>query len=132
MGESTAGTLDLEIHLGTPGEMDAEELDELTAALCRELLEVGVVQDVTRPGEGPAPPGSKGLELVAIGSLIVTLVKSAGGLKAVTGAIQAWLSGQPKRSVTLTLGGDTIVVEGMSSVDQQRLITTFVDRHAQG
>jgi hypothetical protein len=131
MGESTAATLDLEIRLGTPGEIDAEALDELTAALWRELLEVGSVQDVARPGEGPAPPGAKGLELMAVGSLLVTLVKSAGGLQAVTGAIQAWLSGQPKRSVTLTLAGDTIVVAGLSSLDQERLITTFIDRHAQ-
>jgi hypothetical protein len=126
----TAPTLDLEIQLGAPEGIDAEELDRLTAALRRELLEVGSVQDVSRPVEGPAPPGARGLELIAVGSLLVSLVKSAGGLQAVTGAIQAWLSGQPKRSVTLTLEGDTIEVAGLSSADQERLITTFIERHA--
>jgi hypothetical protein len=128
--EPQSATFGLEIQLGGPDEAAAEELDALTSALRRELLEVTEVQEVVRPTVGTPPEGAKGLDVLAIGTLLVTVARSAGGLRAVTGAIRAWLSGQPDRTVKIRLGDDELVTGGLSAADQERLITAFIERHA--
>ena len=51
---------------------DDQELDELTESLRQDLLELDV-DSVSRPTLGPGPEGSKGLDLAAVGALLVAL-----------------------------------------------------------
>ena len=60
---------EMRIELFEP-DADLEEIDRLTSDLREELLELDV-DSVSPPSAGPAPPGSKGLELAAIGTLLV-------------------------------------------------------------
>jgi hypothetical protein len=120
----------LEVRVGAGTDADPEELERLTAALRRELLDVDTVDGVSQPAAGTAPPGSRAIDPLTIGTLLVTLVKSAGGLRAVTRAVQGWLSGQPKGEVTMEIDGDKLVVSGVSTADQERLITAWIERHA--
>ena len=129
MTEPQIGTMGVEIRLD-PADDDAEALDALTVALRRDLLDVSVVESVERPSAGPPPPGARGVDLLSVGTLLVTVIQAAGGLQAVAGVVQAWLSGQPDRSVTLTIDGDSIVAGGLSGADQARLVTAFIERHA--
>jgi hypothetical protein len=117
------------VEVGLEAESDAEELAELTARLQRQLRQLDV-DAVDRPSEGPAPAGAKGPELLALGTLLVTLTKSAGGLTAVAKTVQTWLSGQRGRTVKLQLDGDTIELTGASSRDQDRLVEAWIERHA--
>lgn len=107
---------------------DAQELDELTLRLREELLLLDV-QAVEPLHQGEAPPGTRGADLIAIGSLLITLAKSADALKPVIGLIQSWLHAQPARSVELQIAGDTLKLSGVSSDEQARLIDLFVQRH---
>jgi hypothetical protein len=107
---------------------DADERDEAARALGDELRELDV--DAVRRPTQPAPPGTRGAEAAMLGTLVVTVGRTA--LSAVAGAIQQWLSRRGGRSVTLELDGDRIEVAGLSTGDQQRLIETFVARHAGG
>jgi hypothetical protein len=110
-------------------EHDAEELAELTQRLRDELLELDV--DAVEPATGgPAPDGAKGLELLAVGGLIVRFAMKATVLRAVADATVGWLGRQQARSVKLTLDGDTLELTGVSSDEQQRLIELWVARHA--
>jgi hypothetical protein len=111
------------------GEADAEELAELTARLRRELLllDVDAVEHATA---GEAPPGAKGVELFLVGSLIVSLGRSAGKLGSLVRTIQDWVSLGGDRTVKLELDGDTIELTGATSKDQQRLVDLWIERHA--
>jgi hypothetical protein len=122
-----AGELSLKIELGAGDEAGAEEQDELTRALREELLQLDV-DTVERP-VGAAPEGARGVDAVALGTLLVTLGQGALGI--VTSVIGRWAARRAGRSVTLELDGDRIELSGVSEEDQRRLIETFVARHAE-
>ena len=108
---------------------DAEELAELTRRLREQLLELDV--DAVEPATGgEAPAGSKGVELLAIGGLVIQFAMKSEVLKSVVDATTAWLGRQQGRSVKLTLDGDTLEVTGVSSDEQRRLVDLWVARHA--
>jgi hypothetical protein len=108
---------------------DAEELAELTRRLRGQLLELDV--DAVEPATGgEAPAGSKGVELLAIGGLVIQFAMRSEVLKSVVDATTAWLGRQQGRSVKLTLDGDTLEVTGVSSDEQRRLVDLWVARHA--
>ena len=110
---------------------DAEELAELTRRLRGQLLELDV--DTVEPATGgEAPAGSKGVELLAIGGLVIQFAMKSEVLKSVVDATTAWLGRQQGRSVKLTLDGDTLEVTGVSSDEQRRLVDLWVARHADG
>ena len=108
---------------------DAEELAELTRRLRGQLLELDV--DTVEPATGgEAPAGSKGVELLAIGGLVIQFAMKSEVLKSVVDATTAWLGRQQGRSVKRTLDGDTLEVTGVSSDEQRRLVDLWVARHA--
>ena len=110
---------------------DAERLDELTSSLRQELLQLDV-QDVTALRAGAPPPGARGLDVAAVGSLLVGLGSSADGLRAVISAISGWLTRGwgTHRSVRLEIDGDVLELNAASASDQDRLIGLFIARHA--
>ena len=108
---------------------DAEELAELTQRLRDELLELDV--DAVEPAtSGAAPDGAKGLELLAVGGLVVRFAMKTTVLRSVVDSVVGWLGRQQARSVKLTLDGDTLELTGVSSDEQRRLIELWVARHA--
>ena len=109
---------------------DAEEIADLTAQLSAELLQLDV-DSVEQATAGPAPEGSKGTSVLAVGTLLVRLLKSPAVLGSVTGALRSWLSRRPGRSIELTLDGDAVKVTDISAEDQRRLIDAWIARHAQ-
>jgi len=110
---------------------DPERVGALTNYLRAELLQLDV-EDVRPLPAGEAPPGSRAFEVAAVGALLISLGKSADGLRAVVGAVQRWLARGDgvKRTVRLELGGDVLELSEASRADQQRLIELFVSRHA--
>lgn len=112
-----------------PGDgVDADALAELAWELRRELLELDVL-GVGPAGVGEAPAGSKGVDLVAVGGLVVGLAGSGGLLGEVVGTVQAWAARRGPRSVRLELDGDALEVAGVSSREQRALIQVWIDRH---
>jgi hypothetical protein len=111
-----------------PGvDADAAEVDELRRGLRARLLELDV-DSVETPRTGPAPPGTRGVDLVAAGALIVSLSRSTTLLKMVVDVVQSWAASRPARSVELTVGGNSIKVTGIASDEQRRLIELFIER----
>ena len=107
---------------------DAEELDELVGQLRRELLELDV-ESVDRARGGPTPSGARAVDVLALGTLLVSLVDPATVLPAVVAAVEMWLRGRGQRSVKLELDGDVLEVTGLSSADQRRLVDGWLARH---
>lgn len=106
---------------------DAEQLAEATMQLRRELLDLDV-EGAEVPGAGEPPPGTKAVELAALGALVVTVSQSQL-LAPVVAAIRSWLAGSPQRSVKLELDGDTLELTGVSSKEQRRLADEWLRRH---
>ena len=108
---------------------DAEELAELAHRLRAELLDLDV--DSVRPmTAGDAPEGTKGVELLAVGGLVVQFLLQPEVLTSIVDSARSWLQRQSARSVKLTLDGDSLEVTGVSSDEQDRLVELWVARHA--
>lgn len=121
---------ELRVRLDEAG-ADDERLDTLAGYLREELLQLDL-DDVTALRTGAAPEGSRAVDLVAAGGLLVSLGRSAEQLRAVVSAIKGWLrrAGGAQRTVRLEIGGDSLELSGASDADQQRLIDLFISRHS--
>jgi hypothetical protein len=120
----------LEIKLVVDDDLSPFEFDELTASLQRELLQLDV-DSVDRVSAGPAPDGSRGVDLAALGALLVQVGKAAPVLGQVVNVLEAWAARSPKRSAKLTIGGDTLELGGLSERDQRLVIRDWMARHAE-
>ncbi len=121
---------ELRVQLAESG-ADAERLDRLTGYLRQELLELDV-EDVKTLPAGPPPPGTRAIEALAVGGLLVSFTETAQGVRKVVSAIRAWLArgGGAKRTIRLELDGDVLELSEVSAPEQTRLIELFVSRHA--
>jgi hypothetical protein len=110
---------------------DAERLDALTGYMRRQLLQLDV-EDVSRAPAGDVPQGARAIDVVALGGLVVSLGRTAAGLKEVVAAVRRWLSGGDgvRRSVKIEIDGDILELSEVSAAEQDRLVDLFVRRHA--
>jgi hypothetical protein len=108
------------------GGADAERLEQLTLALRRELLQLEI-DDVEPVRTGPAPEGTRALDVTAVGALLVTLTSSAAALASVVDTVRGWLNqGSQGRSVELTIGDKTLKLTGASDEQQEQLVREFL------
>lgn len=127
MDDERTGVL---VRIVEEAETDAGELDALTTKLRRDLLELDV-DAVSRPRIG-APDGARGVDAALVGALMIKVAASANMLSAIVRAVRSWLSRHEGRRIKLEIQGDTIEVTGASSDQQERLIATWIERHAEG
>jgi len=120
----------VELRLAADPKESAEELEVLSLALRRELLQLVAVESVEHVSVGEPPADARGLDLAAIGVLLVTLAQSATALEAMARAVRSWLKLQPARKIKLQIGEDTLELTGATSSDQERLVTAWIERHA--
>jgi hypothetical protein len=123
--EERPATLGIQVAVGPDD--DAEEVAEATLRLRRELLDLDV-EAVELPSAGEPPPGTRAVELAALGALAVTFAKSQL-LGSVVATIRSWLASQPQRSIKLELDGDVLELTGLSSSEQRRLADEWLRRH---
>jgi hypothetical protein len=123
--EEQPATLGIQVAMGP--DADAEEVAEATLQLRRELLDLDV-EAVELPRAGEAPPGTRAVELAALGALVVTVGQSPL-LGPVVAAVRSWLAGSPQRSIKLELNGDALELTGMSSKEQRQLADEWLRRH---
>jgi hypothetical protein len=120
--------LSLNLRIDAGADTDAQELDELTRRLRQQLLETDV--RTVEPIRTVPPPGTRAVDAMVLGSLLVTLARSPEVLKGVVGVIQNWVAGSRARSVELQIAGDSLKVGGLSADEQWRLIDLFVEKHS--
>jgi hypothetical protein len=123
--EEQPATLAVQVAVGP--DADAEEIAEATLQLRRELQDLDV-EAVEVPRAGEPPPGTRAVELAALGALVVTVAKSPLLVPVVT-AIRSWLRGAPERTIKLELDGDVLELSGLSSSEQRRLTDEWLRRH---
>lgn len=114
----------------TSDDADSEALADGVVALGQELADLDVT-DVAPAAAGDAPPGAKGVELLALGGLIVKLGRSSRVLREVVDAVRDWVGRTGARSVKMTIDGDVLEVTGASTSEVQVLVDTWVRRHGE-
>ena len=120
---AAAADLTVVVH---DADADPDALDALAGGLREELLALDV-DDVDRARAGAPPPGARGLDVAALGALVVSLQASTALLDQVVGTIRGWLRrGGPGRSVEITVGDATIKLDGATDAQQERLVREFV------
>jgi Caspase domain/Effector Associated Constant Component 1 len=107
---------------------DQEGLAELTAWLRQELLDLDV-DSVEQFAAGEAPPGSRAFDVAALGTLVVTLVKSEV-LAAIVSAVAMWLTSRRNQVVKIDVDGDVLELSGLASQERQRLTEEWLRRRA--
>jgi hypothetical protein len=123
VGQGAALTVRVDV-----GGSDAEEIEQLSRQLRRQLLELEVAR-VDPVTSDVVAGGAKAGELLAVGALVVSLVNSSGLLAAVVAQIQAALARMGRHTVRLEIDGDVLEVTGVASDEQRRLIDAWIDRH---
>jgi hypothetical protein len=111
---------------------DAERLSAITQYLRRELVDLESVDDVSAEPGGPAPDGSRALDAIAVGGLLVSIANSHA-IRSVVAAVRGWLRRSPDpvtRTVRLELDGDVLELSGATSDEQERVVELFLSRHA--
>jgi hypothetical protein len=109
---------------------DDEAVADAALALGQELAELDV-EAVLPATAGAAPAGAKGIELLALGGLLVKLGRSTHALREVVDAIRQWV-GRTGASVRVAMDGDVLEIKGASSADVKQLIDAWIQRHSDG
>ena len=115
--------LSVQVAVGPDG--DADEVARATLQLRREFLDLDV-DAVEVPGAGEPPPGSRAVDVAAVGALVVNLADP----QLLAAVVASWLAGSSRRSIKLQLGGDALELTGVSSSEQRRLADEWLARHA--
>jgi hypothetical protein len=116
----------------TASELDDDALAECVTMLGEELSQLEV-DEVSAPSEGEAPPGAKGVELLAVGALVVKFARSQKLLTRVVDVVRDWLTRNDADSVRMEIDGDVIEVKGSVTPEERKaLIDSWVQRHAEG
>jgi Effector Associated Constant Component 1 len=118
----------LQIDAGS--DADPEELAELTLRL-RDDLRAQDVGSVELARSREAPPGAKSADAVQWGTLLVGVV-SSGALTAVLTTANSWIGRQRRGRVRVKIGDDELVLSGMPSDEQRRLIDHWLSRRGEG
>lgn len=110
-------TKELLIQLVEP---DAEQqLERDTEAMRRDIEDLGT--DVSQPAEDSVP-GGRGVDLVVLGALLVSLQPTIELVTAIVELVGQWrLSRAATRSVRVTVGNRTIEIDGATDKDVKRV-----------
>lgn len=122
-------TLSVRLLLDPGPDADDAELELATARLRAELAPLDL-DSVELARGGPLPAGAKG-DPVTIGALVVALSASGGVFVTMLDAVRDWLSRQAGgHKVTITMGGDTLVLDGATAAEQRLVVEAFAARHS--
>lgn len=121
----------IEVRVGlAASDLDSDTLAECATMLGQELADLDVDEVGALPA-GEAPPGAKGVELIAVGALVVKLARSTKVLGQVVDTLRDWLRRNHADSIRLEIDGDVLEIKGVSQEERKTLIDAWVGRHAE-
>jgi hypothetical protein len=120
---------EIAVELTATDDVDAEELDRLTQSLREEILLVDEVDSVEAAPGGPAPEGTRAVDVAAIGSLIVAAASGVQALGKVIETVRSWFARRaetaPATTLKMTIGDKSIEITA-DEEQQERLIAEFI------
>ena len=123
------------LELYDSADSSAEETDHRTQGLRVELLDLPEVSQVSGAAAGPPPPGARGLDVAALGALLVAVEPTVTALSRVVSVVRDWLAhrggGAPHgESVRITVSGQTIELAAATDAQQDELVQAFLQKVA--
>ena len=120
-------TEEIRVEFKSSPDADPSELDAMTRALRAEILEVDEVDRVEQPAAGPAPSGSKGLDVAAIGALVVGVAPGVQAVAKVFEVVRAWLANRSSSTPPLQMSiGDKSITVVADKQQQEELVAAFI------
>lgn len=119
---------DIRVEFVSGPDADPEEIDALTLALRAEILEVDEVDRVEQATAGPAPEGAKGIDVAAIGALVVGVAPGLQAVAKVIDVVRGWLANRAPSTppLQMTIGDKSITVVA-DKEQQEELVAAFVE-----
>jgi hypothetical protein len=120
---------DLVLVVESEPDVDPDEIDRSVRQLRAELndLDVESVVPITLDN---APPGAKGVDPFSLGALLITLTAAGGVFTTLIETTRDWLARHATaRRISVTIDGDTFVLEKGSAQERGALIDAFLRRH---
>jgi len=119
----------LTLVVESDADADPAEVDRLVRQLRAELEHVDV-EDVEPIGAEAVPEGAKGADPYSIGALLVTLSAAGGVFSLLIETARDWLGRQAAADkISVTIDGDTLVLEKTSKKERGALIEAYIRRH---
>lgn len=119
---------DLFLVVESEQDADPDDVNRLVRRLRAELMDLDVESVATVASEN-APPGAKG-DPVSLGALLITLGTTGGVFAVLMETARDWLARQATaQRISVTIDGDTIVLEKSSEGERSELIDVFIRRH---
>jgi hypothetical protein len=110
-------------------DVDPDQVDRSVRQLRAELKDLDV-ESVAPLASEHAPPGAKGVDPSSLGELLITLSASGGVITILIETARDWLARHATaRRISMTIDGDTIVLEKSSAHEQTALIDAYLRRH---
>jgi hypothetical protein len=122
--------LEMLIKLDLGENVEDRQLEQASMSLRDELRRLDDVEKAELPEGGPPPPGTRALETVALGSILVKLAASGGVFTALVGVFRTWLRRDESRCLTLQIGKDKLIMKGHSSQEEQQMFEAFLKRRS--
>lgn len=111
-----------------PG-VDAEEVDRSVRQLHAELKDLDI-ESLAPVSVENLPRGAKGVDPFSLGALLITLSAPGGVFTALIGTARDWIDRQAAaRRISVTIDGDTLVLEKSSVQERTALIDAYMRRH---
>lgn len=108
---------------------DPDETERSARRLRAELTELDV-QSATPVISENVPAGAKGIDSSSLGTLLITLSATGGVFTTLIWVAQDWLArNAAARRISVTIDGDTIVLEKGSTQERSALIDAYIRRH---
>jgi hypothetical protein len=110
-------------------ESEPDEVDRSVRQLRAELKDLDI-ESVVPMNSGDAPLGAKGGDPFSLGALLITLSASGGVFSVLIETARDWLARHAAaRRISVTVDGDTIVLEKSSARERDALIEAYIRRH---
>lgn len=120
---------DLVLIVESEPNADPDEVDRLVRQLRAELRNLDV-ESVLGVISEDAPLGAKGADSLSLGALLVTLTATGGAFTILIETVRDWLARHAAaRRISVTIDGDTVVLEKGSDQERSALIDAYIRRH---
>ena len=120
----------LQISLSVDPASDNEDrVAEDAISLARELRQVDV-DSVESASHADTPAGTRGVDLVSTGSLVVIAAGSRVLLRSVLDVVQDWLARRQSGTVSVKIADDELILTYTSKSERTQVVDAFVARHA--
>jgi hypothetical protein len=126
---SDSALRDLVLVVEPERDVDPDEVDRSVRQLRAEIRDFDV-ESVATVASDNVVPGAKCVDPSSLGALLITLGATGGVFTVLIEAVRDWLARQAvARRISVTINGDTIVLEKGSVQERSALIDAYIRRH---